>query len=412
MSKVRETMASLLEGVATFPFKIIFWDSGERTFGVGEPEFTVRFTSEAAAARVLSSVSLGFGEGYTDGEIEVEGDLVRCCSLTFVKEARKMNTTWANKARILRLALKYRNSRRGSRRNVARHYDLGNDFYRLWLDPNLQYSCAYYTDPARSLAEAQIAKMDHVCRKLRLREGQTLLETGCGWGGFALHAARHYGVKVTAYNISKEQIAHARWWAEEEGLSDRVTFVHDDYRNVRGDFDAFASIGMLEHVGKGRYKDLCRIVSETLKPGGRGLLHFIGKHIPRRLNAWLTTYIFPGAYGPALEEVLPVLGRFDLIAHDVENLRLHYARTLEHWLAAFEGEVDTVRTMFDDRFVRMWRFYLVGAITAFKYGGLHLYQVLFDHGLTGDIPLTRDHLYRTGDGPTEIPTWSGPTQSS
>ena len=407
MSKVRKTMESVLENVSHSPFKVVFWDAGERTFGRGEPEFVVHFKSEKACSRVLSNVNLGFGEGYMEGEIDVDGELERCFSLGFIKDARRVDATWANKARLILLAIKNRNSLNGSRRNISHHYDLSNEFYQLWLDPNLQYTCAYFSDPGQSLADAQAGKMDLVCHKLRLREGQRLLETGCGWGGFAVHAAKRYGVKVTAYNISSEQIALARRRAAEEGLSDRVTFVHDDYRNAKGDFDAFASIGMLEHVGKGRYKDLCRTIAGTLKPQGRGLLHFIGRNSPKRLNHWLTTYIFPGAHAPALEELLPVMGKHDLVTSDVENLRLHYARTLEHWLANFESQVATVEEMFDDRFVRMWRFYLAGAIAAFRYGGLQLYQVLFHNGLTSDIALTREHLYHSEEESQEIRTWNG-----
>jgi len=359
-------MESVLQSVASLPFKVVFWDGGERNFGSGEPEFVIRIKSKTAAANVLSDISLGFGEGYMDGEIDVEGDLEKCLSLAYGKDVEKINTALGNKARRRLLAIKKRNSLRGSLRNIAHHYDLGNDFYCMWLDPHLQYTCAYFSDPNEALAEAQVNKMDQVCRKLRLQEGQTLLETGCGWGGFAIFAAKRYGVNVKAYNISSEQIAYAHRRAREEGLSDRVAFIHDDYRNVKGDFDAFASVGMLEHVGKSHYKDLCRIIKNALKPNGRGLLHFIGKTTPERLNPWLTKYIFPGAYAPSLQELLPVMGRHELITYDVQNLRLHYARTLEHWLANFESNVDRVMAMFDERFVRMWRFYLVGAIVAFK----------------------------------------------
>jgi cyclopropane-fatty-acyl-phospholipid synthase len=406
MSTIRAMMESALEGGAGAPFRVVFWDSGERAFGEGPPAFLVRFRSEQACARVLSEPSLGLGEGYMDGKIEIEGDLVKCLELSQVRGIARREAAAGSKLRRLFMALWNPNTLNGSRRNISRHYDLGNDFYRLWLDPHLQYTCAFFTDPGQSLEAAQTAKMDLVCRKLRLRAGQTLLETGCGWGGFAIFAAKRYGARVTAYNISARQIAYARQWAATEGLADRVEFVHDDYRNARGEFDAFASIGMVEHVGRRHYEDLCEVITRTLKPEGAGLLHFIGKNRPERLNPWLTKYIFPGAYTPALQEMLPAMGRCDLVTCDVENLRLHYARTLERWLANFEQQVGAVAAMFDERFVRMWRFYLAAAVAAFKTGALQLYQVLFTNGPTADLALTREHQNPSLSEPPEIATWN------
>ena len=233
-----------------------------------------------------------------------------------------------------------------SRQNVHHHYDLGNDFYKLWLDEQMLYTCAYFPTPDATLEAAQIAKMDLVCRKIRLRPGERVIEAGCGWGALALHMARHYGVRVQAFNLSTNQIAYARERAAREGLADRVEFVEDDYRNVSGTFDAFVSVGMLEHVGLENYGDLGRVIDRTMGADGRGLLHFIGRNRPEPLNAWIVRRIFPGAYPPTLREVCAgVLEPQMLSVLDVENLRLHYAKTIEHWRHRFEASADSVREM-------------------------------------------------------------------
>ena len=226
---------------------------------------------------------------------------------------------------------------RGSRSNIHRHYNIGNDFYQLWLDEQLVYTCAYYAKPEMTLAEAQIAKMDHVCRKLGLKPGESVVEAGCGWGSLARHMARHYGVKVTAYNISTEQIRYARERAKAEGLDDKIQFIEDDYRTISGRYDAFVSVGMLEHVGRENFTALGGVVQRCLALNGRGLIHSIGRNLPRKTNPWLEKRIFPGAYIPSLREMLNVIEPCGLSVLDVENLRLHYARTLADWLRKLRG---------------------------------------------------------------------------
>jgi cyclopropane-fatty-acyl-phospholipid synthase len=293
------------------------------------------------------------------------------------------------------------NTRAISRRNV-RHYDLGNDFYRLWLDDALVYTCAYYERPEATLDEAQHAKLDYVCRKLQLHPGEHVVEAGCGWGALALHMARHYGVSVRAYNISEAQLAFARERASREGLDRLVTFVADDYRSIDGRFDALVSIGMLEHVGAAQYSALGDVIDRVLdREHGRGLLHFIGRNVPLPFNPWITRHIFPGAYAPALGEVMDhVLQRQNLSVVDVENLRLHYARTLQHWLERFEDRVELIERMYDESFVRMWRLYLASAQACFRSGDLQLFQITFARARDNTWPLTRAGLYEgAGHGP-------------
>ncbi|MFZ1904200.1 MAG: cyclopropane-fatty-acyl-phospholipid synthase family protein, partial [Steroidobacteraceae bacterium] len=285
------------------------------------------------------------------------------------------------------------NTLAGSRDNIHHHYDIGNRFYQLWLGATMAYTCAYYPTPEATLDQAQSAKMDHVCRKLQLKPGESVVEAGCGWGTLALHMARHYGVRVRAFNISREQVAYARERAAREGLASRVEYVEDDYRNISGDYDAFVSVGMLEHVGLANYETLGGVAHQCLGSRGRGLIHAIGRNFPARLQPWIERRIFPGAYPPTLGQMTRIFEPWNFSILDVENLRLHYAQTLRHWLSLFETARDQVCAMFDDRFVRMWRLYLAGSVAGFTTGTLQLFQVVFAPGDSNDVPMTRAHLY-------------------
>jgi cyclopropane-fatty-acyl-phospholipid synthase len=232
--------------------------------------------------------------------------------------------------------------------------------------------------------------MDLVCRKLCLKPGERVVEAGCGWGSLALFMAKRYGVRVRAFNLSAEQVAYARARAKGEGLDDRVEFVEDDYRNVQGAYDVFVSVGMLEHVGRRDYRTLGRVIDRSLTEHGRGLLHFIGRNRPAPLNPWIRRRIFPGGYPPTLREVFEdVFEPQTLSVLDVENLRLHYASTLEHWRQRFEASAEGVAHMFDETFVRAWRLYLAGSQAAFSTGWMQLFQVVFARGSSNEIPWTR-----------------------
>ncbi|MGH8326201.1 MAG: class I SAM-dependent methyltransferase, partial [Steroidobacteraceae bacterium] len=257
----------------------------------------------------------------------------------------------------------------------------------------MAYTCAYFPTPTATLEEAQTAKMDHVCRKLRLRAGESVVEAGFGWGTLALHMAKRYGVKVRAFNISHEQVRFARERAQAEGLDRQVEYVEDDYRNITGRYDAFVSVGMLEHVGVDNYRALGGVARRALGSSGRGLIHSIGRNAPARVHPWIERRIFPGGYPPSLAQMMRIFEPWDFSILDVENLRLHYARTLTHWLGRFEANADRVRHMFDEKFVRMWRLYLAGSIAAFNTGTMQLFQVVFAPRENNDVPLTRAHLY-------------------
>jgi len=256
------------------------------------------------------------------------------------------------------------------------------------------YTCAYFEHPEQSLEDAQLAKLDLVCRKLRLRPGERVVEAGSGWGALALHMAERYGARVRAFNVSGEQVAHARLAARRRGLAGAVEFVDGDWREIRGRYDAFVSVGMLEHVGLSHFDALGRTIERALLPHGRGLLHFIAHSRPWPINPWLAKRIFPGSYIPALTEALPVLERHDLAVHDVENLRRHYARTLEHWSGRFERHVDGVKSRYGDTFVRTWRLYLASSLAAFRAGTCQLFQVVFTRRDDTALPWTRGHSHR------------------
>ena len=353
----------------------------------------VTFASRATLLSILVDPWLRLGDAYSDGSVTVEGDLVGLLETVY-----RWSSTAARSSLVRRAAARLRrphiNSLSGSRENIHHHYDIGNEFYTLWLGSTMAYTCAYYPTPEATLDEAQVAKMDHVCRKLRLQPGESVVEAGCGWGTLALHMARHYGVRVRAFNISHEQIAYARERAQREGLGSRVEYVEDDYRNIEGTYDAFVSVGMLEHVGVSHYPALGQVVHRSLGGRGRGLIHSIGRNFPAPLQPWIEKRIFPGAYPPTLSEMAPIFEPWNLSILDVENLRLHYAQTLRHWLALYEGAAARVREMFDEKFVRMWRLYLAGSVAGFTTGTLQLFQVVFAPGESNDIPMTRAYMYR------------------
>jgi cyclopropane-fatty-acyl-phospholipid synthase len=378
----RWALARIQRTVASAPIRFELWDGFQLDSAAGPLVGTIRFRNRPALFSWVRDPDLNFGEDYMSGAVTLGGDLVSILEAIYRALGPVRPRAWWQRQSP--------NSGIAARHNVHHHYDLGNAFYRLWLDREMVYTCAYFSTPGATLEEAQIAKMDLVCRKLHLKPGERVIEAGCGWGSLALFMARHYGVSVRAFNISSEQIAYARARAQDERLTDRVEFVEDDYRNVRGTCDVFVSVGMLEHVGAPDYPTFGRVIDRSLTDEGRGLLHFIGRNQPAPLNAWIRKRIFPGAYAPALREVFEhALEPHDFSVLDVENLRLHYAKTLDHWLRRFSQSARRVSDMFDEPFVRAWELYLAGSEAAFSTGSLQLFQVLFARGASNAVPWTR-----------------------
>jgi cyclopropane-fatty-acyl-phospholipid synthase len=402
----RWVLRKILSGIGQPAIRVVLGEDEASPVASPEPLATVFIRDRRALLRLLLNPQTGFGDGYAEGSIEVRGDLVAFLETTY--------RAWPDLRtghRLARLKARFMerfeaNSPRRSRENVHYHYDLNTGFYQRWLDPQLLYTCAYFPTPSATLEEAQIAKMDHVCRKLRLQPGETVADAGCGWGALGLHMASRYGVRVKAFNLSHEQIVFARQRARQMGLSERVEFIEDDYRNISGRFDAFASVGMLEHVGTSHFAELGRVIHRSIGNSGRGLLHFIGRNYPAPLSPWIRKRIFPGAYAPTLREAAEILEPWDLSVYDVENLRLHYAKTLEHWLDRFERAAPEVSKMFDPKFVRSWRLYLAGSLMAFRVGTLQLFQMTFAGSECQRLPWTRAHLYEMPPTQMQEPKWT------
>jgi cyclopropane-fatty-acyl-phospholipid synthase len=387
-----ELLRYLLRSLGNPPLRITLWNGVSVATENREIVATAKIANRVTMWKLFLDPEYQFGECYSDGTLEIEGDMLAF----FVALFPVLGAAEHRGSRLLEMF-----RRRGSqshteaRDNIHHHYDVGNDFYKLWLDSQLAYTCAYFPTPDISLEEAQIAKMDHVCRKLCLRPGEKVVEAGCGWGALALHMARNYGVSVKAYNISREQLAYARERARNEGLQHQVEFIEADYRDITGRFDAFVSVGMLEHVGRENYGALSHVIDRVLAPSGRGLIHSIGLNRSAPLNPWIEKRIFPGAEPPSLREMMEIFETCAFSVLDVENLRQHYALTLKHWLKRFEDARDQIKAMYDRRFTRMWQVYLCGSEAAFQCGSLQLFQVVFAREQNNDLPLTRAQLYHT-----------------
>ena len=373
---------------------LVLWNGEEINLGNARNIARIHVRDRAALWKLCLNPDLHFGDLYSFGRVDVDGDFVRM--LETIYRGGSPSPLTGSLRRLQRfLNRPRRNTLARSRDHISHHYDLGNDFYERWLDTEaMQYTCAYYPAPGMTLEQAQRAKLDLVCRKLQLRPGDRVVEAGCGWGGLARHMARHYGVTVRSYNISGEQIRYARNKAREQGLDGRVEYVEDDYRTIKGEYDVFVSVGMLEHVGRSNYRVLGRVIDGCLTEHGRGLIHSIGRNKPEPMNAWIEKRIFPGAYPPALREMMEVFEPYRLSVLDVENLRLHYAQTLAHWLERFERDLFDIEKTYDKPFVRAWRLYLAGSIASFTTGYLQLFQVVFTRERNNDLPSSRAHLYR------------------
>lgn len=362
--------------------RVVYPDGSPRHYGPGPaPEARVRIGDPALIRRLLTNPQMALGEGYMDGGLVFDTDQdIRHFLQIAATCAGQGRLPWpmrmANRLRIGAKGLMQHNTRATSRRRIRQHYDIPDAFYGLFLDSELQYTCAYFDAPERTLDQAQDAKMDLIARKLCLRPGQSVLDIGCGWGGLALWLARRHQVRVTGITLSQTQLAAARARAAQMGLSDQVEFRLQDYRQVPDRFDRVVSVGMMEHVGVPHYGAYFAAIRAMLAEDGIGLIHFIGRSTPPGvLSPWFQKYIFPGGYCPAFSEVIPRVEASGLVMTDLEVWRGHYAQTLRHWQDRFRASEDQVRAMFDDRFIRMWWWYLVAAEVSFTHMGHVVFQM-------------------------------------
>ena len=390
----RWLVRKMVEVVGNPPVRISLWDGVEATPYCESPVATMVYCDRGALFKTIMNPELHWGDLYCTGRVEFEGYMDRFMQVIYLGISGKEKTSLLRKVVLWLGHRSIFNTYDKARENIHHHYDIGNDFYKLWLDrEEMQYTCAYFQHEDMTLEQAQIAKLHHICRKLQLKSGQTVVEAGCGWGGLARFMAKHYGVKVTAYNISQEQIKYARQRAEQEGLSQSVEYVLEDYRNIQGQYDVFVSVGMLEHVAKRDYAELGEVVRHCLKPQGRGLVHSIGRVIGGPMNAWIERRIFPGACPPTLSEMMQIFEPNNLAVYDVENIRMHYSRTLKMWAQRFEQHKEEITEMMDEEFVKAWGLYLHGSMAAFNVGELHLFQVVFSHAENNAVPWSRQYIY-------------------
>jgi cyclopropane-fatty-acyl-phospholipid synthase len=383
--------------VRTGRLEVVTADGIAETFGDGGgPPLGVKILDRGAERRLMLNPALALGELYMDGRLVVtKGGLYDLLALGARNLAALDGQPWARalaKARIAIRGLHQRNNRLRAKRNVASHYDLDQRLYNLFLDPDRQYSCAYFEYPGQSLEEAQTAKKRHLASKLLAKDGAKTLDIGCGFGGLALYLAGVAGANVTGVTLSEEQFAVATDRAHETGLDDRVEFRLQDYRDVPEKFDRIVSVGMFEHVGVNHYDEFFTKVRSLLKDDGVMMLHSIGRNsVPGVTNAWIRKYIFPGGYIPSLSEVLPAIERAGLYVMDIEILRLHYAETLRAWRERFMARRDEARKLYDERFCRMWEFYLAGSETSFRVDAHMVFQIQLAKRQEV-VPLTRDYI--------------------
>ncbi|MEM7666643.1 MAG: cyclopropane-fatty-acyl-phospholipid synthase family protein [Pseudomonadota bacterium] len=396
----------LNHGVKYGRLGVVFADGSAKTYGEakeGFPEIVIRFTDGKVPRDIIMDPRLGAAETFMDGRLIIEeGDVMGLVTLIRANSQWDKGGDMAAPSFIRRIAnsasfaAERVNNAIKSKNNVAHHYDIGNDFYALMLDEeHWQYSCAYWPEGVKTLGDAQTAKLAHIAAKLTLKPGQKVLDIGCGWGGMAIFLAKHYDVEVTGITLSEEQIDLARQKVKDAGVADRVSIELVDYRDFAAagrKFDRIVSVGMFEHVGQPQFEEFFQACANLLTDDGSMLLHTIGRMgSPGATDAFTRKYIFPGGYIPALSETVEASEKFRLIATDVETLRLHYGKTLQYWYANCMANKDAMVAMYDERFFRMWTFYLAGAATVFEYGSMCNYQIQYARSRHA-LPITRGYI--------------------
>ena len=363
------------------------------------PPVTVRLHNAAIVRHLALNPEMALGEGYMNGSLTIEGDDLQGFLALVVRNVQRTagNRVWWQKPLLKsRAALRWlaqNNFVERARGNVAHHYDLSGRLYDLFLDDDRQYSCGYFKDPTETLDQAQVHKKHHIARKLMIEPGMSVLDIGCGWGGMALTLAKDYGARVVGITLSQEQHTYAKRRVEREGLADRVDIRLCDYRYVSQRFDRIVSVGMFEHVGLRHFDAYFQTIRDRLSPDGIALVHTIGWAGPAKgTNPWIAKHIFPGGYIPTVSEAMTAVEKARLWTTDIECWRLHYAYTLRHWYDRFRQNEDQVAAMYDDRFVRMWRFYLAACEQTFRNGPQAVFQFQLSRSIDA-VPLTRDYLY-------------------
>ncbi len=380
----------LLSRSFTIPVKIVFWDGKSVNYGDGEPQVTITFKEKIPIKEITRNASIALGEAYMDHKIEIDGSIQK-----LIESAYESADSFMRSSKFRKFLPKQGHSEKQSEDDVQSHYDVGNDFYRLWLDDTLTYSCAYFTDGNHDdLKAAQLAKVHNILQKLDPKPGKTLLDIGCGWGTLMLTAAKEYGLKVTGVTLSEEQYQLVQKRIDEEGLSNVAEVKLVDYREL-GDrqWDYITSVGMFEHVGKENLGIYFKDIAKYLADDGVALIHGITRQQGGAYNGWINKYIFPGGYVPGLAEMVDHIEENKLQIADIEMLRRHYQRTLEIWDQNFNAHRDQITQMMGDRFTRMWDLYLQACAASFESGNIDVIQYLITKGASGkNLPMTRNYM--------------------
>ncbi|WP_125763265.1 SAM-dependent methyltransferase [Companilactobacillus hulinensis] len=374
----------------TIPIKIVYWDGKEKTYGPeGKSDITIKFNTKVPISEVVKHATLTLGEAYMDKDIEIEGSIQK-----LIMNAYKQSESFMSNVKLKKIVPKFSHSEESNKKEIQEHYDIGNDFYKLWLDPTMTYSCAYFRTPEDTLEQAQMNKVHHILNKLNTKPGETIIDVGCGWGTLMFTAAKEYGLKAKGVTLSQEQYDYVNNKIQEENLSDQMEVMLEDYREVDEKFDHVVSVGMFEHVGKTHLEHYFMQIKNLLKPEGTALIHGItGQHVGLGVDPWLVKYIFPGGYIPNIKENIGHIMDAKLQIDDIEPLRRHYQKTVEIWHRNFLKVEDKVDEMYGERFVRMWDLYLQACAASFQSGNIDVIQYLLTNGPSGSsTPMTREYM--------------------
>lgn len=381
---------NLFQNLLSETCTIRFWDGEEIIFGMGDSNFNIIFNEPLPISDIITNPSVTLGEAYMHKRIEIVGNI-----RDFIEAIYNNPKSFLRyKGKFNKYINPVKNSLHNSKDNISYHYDIGNDFYQLWLDKTMTYSCGYFKDKDDTLDQAQANKVDYILKKLNLKEGNTLLDIGCGWGELIILAAKKYKVKAMGITLSSEQMEKANKRIKEEGLENLAEVRLLDYRQIKDrSFDRIVSVGMIEHVGKDYLLEYFKTVNKLLNNGGLSLLHCITS-LKGGTNRWIDKYIFPGGYVPSVSELISNISDESFHLIDLESMRRHYARTLENWTENFENSTPIISKMKDETFIRMWRLYLNACAASFSAGNIDIHQLVFTKGLANELPWTRNYLYQ------------------